>query len=86
MMKKSYRIFYVCIIGMLFTSCDELAQSVEWYKQHEAERKLMLGRCQANPDLMNKNRNCRNAADAEIILGNYTKSSARSWGVEDGVR
>ena len=85
-MKKSLNIFCIFMIGEFLMSCSEPIHSVEWYKQHEVERKIKLNKCKANGDLMTKDQNCQNAASAEFRSGNFTKSLPKTWGIEDGVR
>ncbi|WP_274065974.1 EexN family lipoprotein [Xylella fastidiosa] len=52
---------------------------MEYYKQHEDERKVMLEKCKADPDLVMRDENCRSAADAQFQSGSYTPSKPREW-------
>ena len=70
---------YVCLGCVLLASCSEPAHSVDYYKQHEGERRAMLERCTADPDLFAKEESCRGAADAQALSGSYTPSKLREW-------
>jgi len=68
------------LVSALLTSCGKPnVQSVEWYKQHEAERNAMLTKCRADSDLVRKDENCRNAADAQALSDSYTPSPEKKW-------
>lgn len=49
----------------------EPVQTVEWYKQHEAERIAMATKCHNNPGQLEKTPNCINAQQAvsDIFMG-----------------
>jgi predicted Fe-S protein YdhL (DUF1289 family) len=51
------------------SGCEKEVQSVEWYKEHDAERMEVIRECKANPDKLNKTDNCVNAkqANREIL-------------------
>lgn len=72
------------LINVFLVSCEEPVHSVEWYQQHEAERKIMLEKCSNNSNLMMKDQNCRNASSANFRSGHFKKSSGKSWSIEDG--
>jgi len=70
----------VLLVSVLLASCSKPdVYSVEWYKQHEAERNAMIAKCRADPDLVRKDENCRNAADAQALSGSYTPSPEKKW-------
>lgn len=52
--------------------------SLEWFKQHEAERAATVEACKkmAHP---RGTEECRNAIDASFRGGSYTKSKPQSW-------
>ena len=39
-------------------------QTVDWYKEHEAERTAMIAKCKANPGELDASPNCINAVTA----------------------
>ncbi|NOU12318.1 MAG: EexN family lipoprotein [Nitrospira sp.] len=49
----------------------EPVQTVEWYKQHEAERLAMATKCHNNPGQLEKTPNCVNAITAvnDMVMG-----------------
>jgi predicted Fe-S protein YdhL (DUF1289 family) len=49
--------------------CEREVQSVEWYKEHDAERMEVILECKADPDKLNQTPNCVNAkkANREIL-------------------
>lgn len=49
--------------------------TVEWYKEHQAERLGMLAKCRDNPGKLGATPNCVNAARAD---------SATTWGARGG--
>jgi predicted Fe-S protein YdhL (DUF1289 family) len=51
--------------------CEKEVQTVEWYKEHDAERLAVVRECKENPDKLNKTPNCVNArrANTEILTG-----------------
>ncbi|MDP5168591.1 EexN family lipoprotein [Pseudomonas syringae] len=55
------------------------SHSIEYYKQHSAERAAMLEKCRADPDLATKTTDCTSAADAEATSGSFTPSKPRAW-------
>ncbi len=67
-------------ISALVASCNKpSAQSVEWYKAHDAERQATLEQCRVSGDSAKTDDNCRNAAEAEFLSGSYTPSPDRKW-------
>ncbi|KKW49826.1 hypothetical protein XB02_15715 [Pantoea ananatis] len=64
--------------AILLTGCDEGAKSEEWYKAHENERKAKYEECrkESNP---RATEDCRNAIDAGVHGGQFTKSPEKGW-------
>ena len=64
-MKKLNAILFVVAVALL-AGCDEkeTAQTVDWYKAHEAERTAMIAKCKANPGELDASPNCINAVTA----------------------
>lgn len=50
-------------------------QTVDWYKEHEAERKEMLAKCEADPGRLGESANCVNAQQAD----NQKANARRGW-------
>lgn len=50
-------------------------QTVDWYKEHEAERKEMLVKCKADPGRLGASANCVNAQQAD----NQKANARRGW-------
>ena len=77
-MKKLNAILFVVAVALL-AGCDEkeTAQTVDWYKAHEAERTAMIAKCKANPGELDASPNCINAVTAANHLAvekrGYTK-------------
>ncbi|MDR2688317.1 MAG: EexN family lipoprotein [Azoarcus sp.] len=65
------RLILVMTTVILFTGCEQEVQTVEWYKEHDAERLAVVRECKENPDKLNKTPNCVNAkrANTEILTG-----------------
>lgn len=61
---------YLAIASLLaaLAGCSESTQTVEWYKEHEAERKTMLEKCRNNPGDLAASPNCVNARQAQKRL------------------
>ncbi|MBS0156575.1 MAG: EexN family lipoprotein [Nitrospira sp.] len=61
------------VIGLAGCTKEALdpVQTVEWYKQHEAERIAMATKCHNNPGQLEKTPNCINAQQAvsDIFMG-----------------
>ena len=83
---KKYIIVLACSINIFLGSCDESTHSVDWYQQHEAERKSMLKKCNNDPNFMMKDKNCQNASSADFRSFHFKKSLEKSWRIEDGKR
>jgi predicted Fe-S protein YdhL (DUF1289 family) len=68
----------VCLLLMTaLIGCGEstAVQTVEWYKDHNAERKEILVKCNNNLGELTKSPNCVNAQQAENEKGN----ARRGW-------
>ncbi|WP_027801045.1 EexN family lipoprotein [Paraburkholderia dilworthii] len=78
-MKRLIAIACVCLGSVLLASRGKPVHSVDYYKQHEDERKAMLEKCTADPDLVTSDENCRGAADAQALSGSYTPSKPQEW-------
>lgn len=63
---------------LLLTGCDAGAQSLEWYKAHDKERNTKVEECKKSSDPRGTE-DCRNAIDATVLGGSFTKSPAKSW-------
>jgi hypothetical protein len=63
MNRKLLAFFFVAILS----GCGEKTpvQTVEWYKEHDAERQAMIGKCQDNPGELAASANCVNAKQAQ---------------------
>lgn len=61
------------VIGLAGCTKEALdpVQTVEWYKQHEAERIAMATKCQNNPGQLASTPNCINAKQAvsDVFMG-----------------
>ena len=66
-------------LSILIAACGKAPESVEWYRQHDAERKAVLVKCHADAGRTNVDPDCRNAADAEALSGSFTPSPAKRW-------
>ncbi|MGY5957232.1 EexN family lipoprotein [Kosakonia sp. BK9b] len=66
------------LAAALLSGCDANAQSIEWYKTHDKERNAKVEECKkaSNP---RGTEDCRNAIDASVRSGAYTRSPAKSW-------
>ncbi|WP_342656127.1 EexN family lipoprotein (plasmid) [Pantoea sp. RSPAM1] len=63
---------------LLLTGCDAGAHSLEWYKAHGKERNAKVEECKKASDPRGTE-DCRNAIDATVLGGSFTKSPAKSW-------
>ena len=61
---------FLGVAGCTKESLDPV-QTVEWYKQHEAERLAMATKCHNNPGQLEKSPNCINAITAvnDMVMG-----------------
>lgn len=58
---------FLGVVGCTKEALDPV-QTVEWYKQHEAERMAMLQKCMNNPGQLEGTPNCVNARGAADAL------------------
>jgi hypothetical protein len=73
-------IFLLMIIAIL-AGCSEKVQTVDWYKEHEAERKEMIAKCKADPGRLMESANCINAQQAE----NQKANARRGWVIPNAI-
>lgn len=67
------------VAAVLLTGCDAGAKSIEWYKAHDKERNAKYEQCRKASDPRGTE-DCRNAIDANVHGGSFTKSSPnKSW-------
>jgi len=66
------------LLATLLTGCDAGAKSIDWYKAHDAERKAKYEECRKASD-PRATEDCRNAIDATVLGGSFTKSPNKSW-------
>lgn len=70
----------VSIATLSLTGCEkkasEVVQTVEWYKEHKAERIAMIEKCKSNPGELAATPNCVNANRA---------ASQITWGATKGI-
>lgn len=66
-MKIIHVIVLAVIVGLSACSKGEPAQTVDWYKAHETERKAMVDRCHADPGELAVTANCINASQASDV-------------------
>jgi len=66
------------LLATLLTGCDAGAQSLEWYKAHDKERNAKVEECKKASDPRGSE-DCRNAIDASVLGGSFTKSPNKSW-------
>ncbi|WP_432422186.1 EexN family lipoprotein [Robbsia betulipollinis] len=72
---------FICVgtaLTLLF-SCGKSPESIEWYRQHEAERNATLATCKKVANRADWNQDCRNAIDAEASSGTFTRSPEMKW-------
>lgn len=73
-MKKIYALL---VLATALAGCGDNTpvQTVEWYKQHDAERKEMVDKCNDNPGQTELAANCTNAKQAD----NEKSTARRGW-------
>lgn len=64
-MKKLY--VGLGLVAVFLSGCSDgtPTQTVEWYKQHDAERKEMNAKCDDNPGKLENTPNCINSKQAD---------------------
>lgn len=70
-------LFVLILIITVVAGCESNTppQTVEWYKEHKAERQSMLSKCKASPGENSLLPDCVNARQAE----NEIKNARRGW-------
>ena len=60
------KISFVLAVAVILAGCGESTpvQTVDWYKNHDAERKGMILKCEENPGELAATPNCINAKTA----------------------
>ncbi|HIB5911796.1 TPA: EexN family lipoprotein [Klebsiella pneumoniae] len=66
------------LAAILLTGCDEGAKSEEWYKAHDTERRAKYEECRKESSPRGTE-DCRNAIDATVHGGHFTKSPHKVW-------
>ncbi|GGO83785.1 hypothetical protein GCM10011348_28370 [Marinobacterium nitratireducens] len=54
-------------------------QTVDWYKAHDDDRTMVLGKCANNPGELQETPNCKNALEAEKHLTSGTLKKVDKW-------
>lgn len=75
---KAELLSLVLLAITMLTGCDAGAKSIDWYKAHDAERKAKYEECTKAFDPRDTE-DCRNAIDATVHGGSFTKSPNKSW-------
>ena len=63
---------------MLLAGYDASAKSIDWYKEHDKERAAKFEECRKSSDPRGTE-DCRNAIDATVHGGSFTKSPDKTW-------
>lgn len=60
------KLSFVLAVAVILAGCGESTpvQTVDWYKNHDAERKGMIVKCEENPGELAATPNCINAKTA----------------------
>ncbi|MEN4576816.1 EexN family lipoprotein [Pantoea agglomerans] len=74
----SHLIASLLLATTLLTGWDAGAKGIDWYKAHDAERKAKYEECTKAFDPRDTE-DCRNAIDATVHGGSFTKSPNKSW-------
>lgn len=72
-MKKVILSAVLAAMVLSFTGCDDGVKTVDYYKEHDAERKAKIEECRNNPGGMKDDPNCQNAFVAHSTA-NYKKT------------
>jgi hypothetical protein len=79
-MKASTILMISTVTFFSLTGCEkkatEVVQTVDWYKEHKAERLALLEKCKSNPGELAATPNCINASRA---------ASQITWGANKGI-
>lgn len=65
---KKLSIFLVVMAALAGCGEKTAVQTVDWYKEHEAERLEMIEKCRSNPGELGASPNCINAIKAANAL------------------
>lgn len=70
-------IFALIVAAAVLAGCGEKepTRSVDWYKEHAAERKELLEKCRNHPGELENSPNCINAQEAE----DQSANARRGW-------
>ncbi len=68
-MKKFITLFLLSAssIGFL-AACQKPVQTVDWYREHDKDREVMIAKCNANPGELADDPNCINAKKASTLI------------------
>lgn len=65
-LKKSQLLLALSALAITLTGChSQTTHTVDWYKQHQKERKATLARCENNPGELMATPDCKNASTAQ---------------------
>lgn len=66
------KLVMIAAVAAVLAGCSEseLVQTVDWYKEHKAERLAMLEKCRDNPGEKQLAPNCVNAKHADKEVSN----------------
>jgi len=68
-MNRSNVVFFAVIFVLTLSGCvGEKDRTVEWYKEHETERKAKIAECENNPGKLANTPNCVNARVAQSYI------------------
>ncbi len=79
-MKKNVVMMLAAVAALALAGCkedkpQEVVQTVEWFKEHKAEREAQLAKCKSNPGELAATPNCVNASRAD---------SSSTWSARGG--
>ncbi|MFZ7216085.1 EexN family lipoprotein [[Pasteurella] aerogenes] len=61
------KIIYAMLLGLFLTACEEV-KTLEYYKNHEADRLKVIEECDKKGKPVSSGPNCRNAYDAQAKI------------------
>ncbi|MFU2883526.1 EexN family lipoprotein [Pseudomonas aeruginosa] len=82
-MKKHAVMILAAVAALALAGCkedekpQEVVQTVEWFKEHSAEREAQLAKCKSNPGELAATPNCVNASRAD---------SSSTWSKRGGIK
>lgn len=61
------KLIFFLLVSVVLAGCGEntMVQTVDWYKDHDAERKDMIAKCKSSPGELAASPNCINAQQAQ---------------------